>query len=88
MLQKDKNYDQTKFSCRQITVDGEVWYRLELLQETEIEQTEPEKCYPTPTIEERVGVLEEFYAIMVRLEKITLEDVPEKYRPDVEKLLN
>jgi len=28
-----------------------------------------------------------FYAIMIRLGKMTLEDVPEKYRPDVEKLL-
>jgi len=59
MLQKSKEYDQNKFSCRQVLVDGEIWYRLEPLQETEVEQAEPEKCYPIPTIEERVGALED-----------------------------
>jgi hypothetical protein len=59
MLQKDKNYDQNKFSCRQVLVNGETRYRIEPLTEGTVEQEEPEKSYPIPSIEERVGALED-----------------------------
>jgi hypothetical protein len=58
MLQKSKEYDQTRFSCRQVIVNGETWYRIEPLTEGTVEQEEPEKSYPVPTIEERVEALE------------------------------
>lgn len=58
MLTKDKNYDQTKQSCKQVVIDGEVWYRIEEIQETEITEPEPQTCYTIPTIEERVDALE------------------------------
>ncbi len=59
MLQKDKNYDQAKFSCRMVIKNGETWYRIEPLTESTVEQEEPEKIYPVPTLEERVGALED-----------------------------
>ena len=59
MLQKSKEYDQTKFSCRMVIKNGETWYRIEPLTEGTVEQEEPEKSYPIPSIEERVGALED-----------------------------
>jgi hypothetical protein len=58
MLTKDKSYDQTKYSCRAVIVNGEVWYRIEELSQTEVSETEPHNDYKTPTMEERVDAIE------------------------------
>jgi hypothetical protein len=58
MLTKDKSYDQTKYSCRAVIVNGEVWYRIEEIQTTEVVEPEHQECYTIPTMEERVDAIE------------------------------
>jgi len=58
VITKDKNYDQTKYSCRAVIVNGEVWYRIEEIQQTDVTEPEPHESYTIPTMEERVDALE------------------------------